>query len=150
MKKIILLLLLLCFCAPAFADGEVFYTLDDKPIPYAEMTSYPKTILFVWTTWCPSCRRQLERLSLEQVFFDDINIWYISAGENKSTVTRFVNSRKLNNRIKERIVLDKNILIAQKFSISGIPTFIFLKDSKPVYKSYFLNSAILEKVFSEE
>ena len=150
MKKIILFLLLLCFCTPAFAEGKVFYTLDDKSLSYAEMISHPNTILFVWATWCPSCRRQIKQLSQKQILFDNINIWHVSAGENSSTVTRFADSQKLDNCIREKIILDKDNFIARKFSISGIPTFVLLKNSEPVYKTYFLSNKILEKVFGEE
>lgn len=150
MRKFILFLLLLCFCAPVFAEEEDFYTLNDKPIFYQEMISQPKTILFVWATWCPSCRNQLKWLAQEQELFNNINIWYISSGESKSTLERFANSQKLDQRIRERIIVDTNNIIAEKFSISAIPTFILFKNSEPTYRAYSLNEKTLKKFFSEE
>lgn len=149
MKRTILLLLLFCFFIPAFAGEKIFYTLDNKRLSHAKLISGSNTILFIWTTWCPGCRRELEKLSQKYISFDDIEVWYIATGENKSTVARFVDSKKLITRVRERIVLDKDNFIAQEFSVSGIPTFIFFKNSKPVYKSYFLNDEVLKRIFGE-
>jgi len=150
MKRIILTLMFFCFLAPSFAVERTFATLDEKKISYEKLISQKNTILFIWATWCPSCRRELEKLSKERIFFEGIDVWYVDVGEKVSAVKRYANAKKLNDSIKNRIILDKNGYIAQKFSVTAIPTYIFFKDGQQVSKSYFLNDQVLEKVFGKE
>jgi len=150
MKRIILSLLLLCFFAPSFAAQRTFPTLDGKSISYEKLISQKNTILFTWATWCPSCRRELERLSRERVFFEGIDVWYVDTGEKASVVEKYVTAKNLGDGIWDRIVLDKEGYIAQKFSVISIPTYLFFKNGKQVFKSYYFDDKVLEKVFGEE
>ena len=150
MKRIILILLFFCFLSPSFAVERVFRTLDTESIPYEKLVSQKNTILFIWATWCPGCRRELQRLSRERIFFEGIDVWYVDTGEKASAVTRYANAKKLSNSIRDRIIIDKEGYIAQRFSVTAIPTYIFFKDGQPVFKAYFLNDEIIEKVFGKE
>ena len=150
MKRIILTLMFFCFLAPSFAVERTFATLDEENISYEKLISQKNTILFIWATWCPSCRRELEKLSKERIFFEGIDVWYVDVGEKASAVKHYANAKKLSDSIKNRIILDKNGYIAQKFSVTAIPTYIFFKDGQLVSKSYFLNDEVLEKAFGKE
>ena len=150
MKKIVLILMFFCFLTPSFAAQRTFSTLDNENIDYQELISKENTVLFIWATWCPSCRRELGRLSEKRIFFKDISVWYINTGENKSSVKAYTNAKDLNSTIKNKIILDQEGYIAQKFSVTGIPTYIFFKNGEPAFKSYYLDNELLEKVFEEK
>jgi len=150
MKKIILILLFFCFIAPSFAAQRNFSILNDESITYDKMISQENTVLLLWATWCPSCRRELGRLSEKRIFFKDISVWYINTGENKSSVKAYTNAKDLNSTIKNKIILDQEGYIAQKFSVTGIPTYIFFKNGEPAFKTYYLDNELLEKVFEEK
>jgi len=150
MKRIILALMFFCFLTPSFAAEPIFPTLDKQSISYEKLISQKNTILFIWATWCPSCRRELEKLSRERIFAEGIDVWYIDTGEKTSAVTRYANAKKLSDNIRDRIILDKEGYIAQRFLVTAIPTYIFFKDGEPVFKSYFYNHEVLEKVFGKE
>jgi len=150
MKRIILVFLFFCFLTPSFAAERIFPTLDRESMSYEKLISQKNTILFIWATWCPSCRRELEKLSRERIFFEGIDVWYVDTGEKASVVTRYANAKKLSDSIRKRIILDKESYIAQKFSVTAVPTYIFFKDGQLVLKSYFLNDAVIEKVFGKE
>jgi len=150
MKRIVLALMLFCFLSPSFAAEQTFPTLEKESISYKKLISQKNTILFIWATWCPSCRRELEKLSRERIFFKDVNVWYVDTEEKASTVTHYANEKKLSDSIRDKIILDKEAYIAQKFSVTAIPTYIFFKDGESVFKSYFLNDELLEKVFGKE
>jgi len=150
MKKIVLILMFFCFLTPSFAAQRTFSTLDNENIDYQELISKENTVLFIWATWCPSCRRELEKLSRDRVFFEDINVWYVNTGEKKSAVEKYVATKDLNSIIKDRIILDREGYIAGKFSVNAIPTYIFFQNGEPVSKSYYLDDEILEKVFKEK
>jgi len=100
MKKIILILLFFCFIAPSFAAQRNFSILNDESITYDKMISQENTVLLLWATWCPSCRRELGRLSEKRIFFKDISVWYINTGENKSSVKAYTNAKDLNSTKK--------------------------------------------------
>lgn len=150
MKRIILSLMFLYFLTPSFAAEPTFPTLGKQSIPYEKLISEKNTILLIWATWCPSCRREIERLSRERIIFEGIDIWYVNTGEKPSAVMRYADAKKLSDSIRDRVVLDKESYVAQRFSVTGIPTYIFFKDDKPVFKSYFLNDKVLKKVFGKE
>jgi len=149
MRRIIPALMFFCFLTPSFAAERIFPTLDKESISYEKLISRKNTILFIWATWCPGCRRELEKLSRERIFFEGIDVWYVDTGEKASAVIRYANAKKLSDSIRDRIILDKEGYIAQRFSVIAIPTYIFFKAGKPVFKSYFCNDAVLEKAFEE-
>lgn len=150
MKKLIIILITLCLLSPCFAAEKTFYTLGDESISFEKLISHPNTILFVWATWCPSCRRELKSLSQKRIFFENVNVWYVSTGEKESVVRRYADAKKMASTVRNRIILDTDGYIAEKLLVSAIPTFIFFKDGQPIYKSYFLDNELLEKVFGEE
>ena len=150
MKKIICILALFCFILSRLAMSQTFQALDGNAVSYSDMTSCPKTILFNWATWCPYCLKELKKLSNECTSCSDVDIWYINVQESESTVKKFVDSRKIRSCVRQKIILDKEALIAQKFSLVALPTFVFLKYGQPVYKSYFLNEKLIKEVFKDK
>ena len=150
MKRIILVLVFFCFLVPSFAAERIFPRLDKEGISYEKLISQKDVILFIWATWCPTCRRKLQKLSKDRIFFEDVDVWYINTGEEKSTVERYATKTELNSSIRDRVILDKAGYIAQRFSVTAIPTYIFFKNSEPILKSYFINDELLKKVFGEE
>ncbi len=150
-KKIIFFLLLVIY--PITGQSADFYTLDKKITTYEEITAHSKTILLLWTTWCPGCRTEINRLSKEcdtAKNREDIKILYISEGEEESTVQRFFTKAKLNECMKNKILLDPSAYLARKFSIPGVPTYIFIVDGQPTYKSHFINDDLVNKIFPDE
>jgi thiol-disulfide isomerase/thioredoxin len=147
MRKITILVFLLFFALSGYARDESFRSLEGASLSYEELVGRPKTIFFLWTTWCPYCRQELDRLARECTFFEDIEIFFVNVGEKKATVQRFSESRGYKSCIRQRIILDDTSFIADKFSVVGIPTFIFLKNGSFIYKSYFLDQELLEKLF---
>lgn len=150
MRRIVLILVFFCFLVPGFSAEEKFPTLDHKGIYYTKLISSKNSVLFIWATWCPSCRRELEELSRERVFFENVDFWYVNTGEDAATVKSYVEAKRLSDSIRDRIVLDQQGYIAGKFSVISIPTYIFFKDREPVFRSYFLNQEVIEKVFGKE
>jgi len=150
MKRIILTLVFVCFLGFGFAAEQIFPTLNNKNISYEKLFSKKNTILFTWATWCPTCRRELQKLSRDCIFFEDVDVWYINTGEEKVMVERYAMRTELNSSIRDRVILDKAGYIAQRFSVTAIPTYIFFKNSEPILKSYFINDELLEKVFGGE
>ena len=148
MKKIIFTIIFSLFILTAFSLDKNFSTLTEEAISYEEITR-GDSIVFVWASWCPSCRRQLDDLSQKAPFLEDIDLFFINLGEKSSVVKSFAKARNLNSQIQEKIVLDQEAFFANKFSIVAIPTFIFFKDGQAVRKSYFFDPQLLEDIYGD-
>jgi len=132
-----------------FAKDPAFRTLDGQTIKYTELIAAPKTILFVWTTWCPYCRQELRRLTEEDIPFGDVMIYFVNAGERPAVVSRFADSQKIRSQFRKRVILDTQDFIVDKFDVSAIPAYIFIKDQKLVYRSFYFDQDLLRSVFKK-
>ncbi len=150
MRKIILFLLVVCCCLPAYAREPKFQTLGGAEVSYQELLSSPKTVLLTWAVWCPYCRREVERIADRCIFLEDVEIFFINLGEPKSLVDKFARNKGFKDCIREKIILDSNSFIAREFKIIGIPTYLFFKDGEFLQKSYFFDKTIVESVFGAE
>ena len=148
MKKLIIGLVIFSCCFQTVSAGEEkFFSLTGEEFSYRQLVRAPKTIFLAWTVWCPYCRRELERIAQECSFFDGIEVYFINIGEKKSTVDKFAGQRGFEDCIRQRIILDTNSAIANRFKVIGIPTYIFFKDGQFLQKSYFLDQELIEEVF---
>jgi len=149
MKKIIITLALILVCSSSSANENVFTTLDGQTINYEKLLSSSKTVFFFWTTWCPTCVREMQYINSVYTDFSKVNIIYINGGQNSNQVRRFVESKSINQDIQKKIILDGNLLLAKKFSVFAIPTFIFFKNGEVIYRSHYLNQDLLAEIFDQ-
>ncbi|MDD5195486.1 MAG: TlpA disulfide reductase family protein [Candidatus Omnitrophica bacterium] len=147
MKKLLLVSFILLISCLAYGQDEHFSALNGVEITLEKITSSPKVVLFLWTTWCPYCRKEIERLSTD--FSDtskNIDFYSVNIGESRATVEQFAKKAKLTAQITEGILLDPSGVLAQKYSVIGIPTFIVLKNGKIVYSDHHLDQEILNNL----
>ena len=93
---------------------------------FSDLTDTDKPVLVdFYADWCAPCRAMKPVLEdLKAQLGDQVSIF--------------------------KIDVDKNQLIAERFSVRSIPTLILFKDSKPVWrKSGMASSAELEKVIGQ-
>tara|TARA_B100000315_G_C14424969_1_gene517372 strand:- start:425 stop:910 length:486 start_codon:yes stop_codon:yes gene_type:complete len=147
LKTLLVLVTLSVFSLSISAGTQSFTTLSGESVSYSELTSSPKTILFVWATWCPYCRTEIDELVKARPNLDGIKIYFVNTGEPKSKVKKFINSKKNYSGIDSQVILDEDSYIAQKFSVAGIPTYLFLKDSDLAKRSFFYNDDIVKQAF---
>lgn len=151
MKKTLFLLFFL-FIMPShvFGQEDLFYTVDEKQITYQEVISRPKTVIMLWATWCFYCKKELARLNTDPIKNKSIAIFYVNLGDKPNTVKKFVNATKLNQAITQNILLDKTGFMADKFSVIGIPTYLFFKNGKLIHRGYSINDDVLSDIFDHE
>ncbi len=149
MKKLLLVLALLGMMHSASGLSREFETLEGETLSYEKLVAFPQTVLFIWTTWCSHCQRELERLAEKCVFFDNINVFYVNSAEKKSLVAEYAQDKDLRSCVRQKIILDYDSFLAKKFSVLAVPTFIFLKDGKIVHKAYYLDEELVKTVFAD-
>lgn len=147
MKKI-LLFFVLFFCAySAFGSADMFSDLKGKNLSYNEIISAQKTILFFWTSNCQYCISEFTYISQNLKLLEGVNIYFINIGEDRFTINTLAKHLKLSEKITEKILLDPETFLADKFSIIGVPTYIFMFNGKIVKRSYYMDGQLLEEVF---
>jgi len=149
MKRFFILLILLSFLSPALAEPELFYKLGGKSLSYEELIAPKKAVLFIWTTWCPTCRSEFRRLSKECSLFNGVKILLVNSGEEEAKVKKFIEAMDLKECVKKNIILDSNSVLSRKFAVFSIPAFIIIKNGEPVYRTFFVNQELLDAAFKD-
>lgn len=119
----VLIWLVLGFGKGALAGEIILNDLGGQAVNLSSYQGKP-VILFFWTTWCPYCRQELKILNQRYSVMakEGIVILGVNVGESESKVQRFFKDDQLNFKV----LVDKAGLLADKYDLSGVPTYIFL------------------------
>ncbi len=150
--KLLLIFLILSQIALGKLNAESLYNLEGKEIGLEVLSGSAKGILFIWNTRCPFCLRELARLNKNFFLskYKGITVFYVNIGDSKRTIERYAKRTSLLKEIREGIVLDEYGLLAERYSVIGIPTYIFLKDGEEVFRSFYLTEEMIKRVFAKD
>ncbi|HLU77662.1 MAG TPA: TlpA disulfide reductase family protein [Burkholderiales bacterium] len=89
-----------------------------------EMTQYKgqPTVVNLWATWCPPCRREMPVLEAAQAKHADVHFVFANQGEDAGVITRYLAAQSLDLR---NVVLDQRTQLSQHFAARGMPTTLF-------------------------
>ncbi|MDP2927835.1 MAG: TlpA disulfide reductase family protein [Candidatus Omnitrophota bacterium] len=124
----ILLLMVLIWLVLGFGKGALAgdIILNDLGGQAVNISSYKgkPVILFFWTSWCSYCRQELRTLNQQYSVMakEGIDILGVNVSESENKVQRFFKGYPLNFKI----LLDEAGLLADKYDLMGVPTYIFL------------------------
>jgi thiol-disulfide isomerase/thioredoxin len=149
MRIFIILILLSISTFSLFAASNIFYDLNGKGLSLEELVSSTKSVLFFWTTHCPYCIKEFVYLDENPKLIEGLNIYFINLGEDGLTVKAVLKRLRLKETITSRILLDPEALLADKFNIIGVPTYVFLVNSKVMGRSYYMNEEVLRDIFKQ-
>jgi thiol-disulfide isomerase/thioredoxin len=149
MRKILILLFLCFYAYCGFASADILYGLKGKSLSYNEIVSAQKTILFFWTSHCPYCIKEFVYINQNLKLLEGINIYFINLEEADFAVNNVVKHLGLNEKIVENILLDKNNFLGEKFTIVGVPTYIFMVNGEIVNRTYYIDEELLREVFKK-
>ncbi|MFH1875829.1 MAG: TlpA disulfide reductase family protein [Candidatus Omnitrophota bacterium] len=137
-------------CAQGASDpGQVsFPALNGVAVTLQQITESPRAVLFVWTTWCPYCRKEISHLNNEFSDYGSIDFYYVNSGESRATVQKFVTKQKLAPHVTDRIILDRENILTNKYSVVGIPTFLILEKGKVIYRSHHMTKETIEQALN--
>jgi peroxiredoxin len=128
------LLIGLVLLALGFSQGAVAadMVLNDLSGQQNKLSSYigKPVILFFWTTWCPSCRKELKILNQQApaISKEGIVILGVDVGEPDYKVKKYLTDYPLNFKV----LLDKGMELTDSYGLIGVPTFIFLNKAGKV------------------
>jgi peroxiredoxin len=120
---ITLICLVLGFSKDALAGDIILSDLNGQAVQLSSYKGSP-VILFFWTTWCPYCRQELKILNQQYSVMakEGIVVIGVNLGESEKKVKKFFEGYVLNFKM----LLDKEGLLADKYNLMGVPTYVFL------------------------
>ncbi|CCH49784.1 TlpA family protein disulfide reductase [Pseudodesulfovibrio piezophilus] len=88
------------------------------------------TLMFFWTTWCPSCKQEIPEMeALAKSHGDSVNVIAVSLDEKVEALETFFEKRKIDLPV---YIGDEEL--ARQFGIEAIPTLVmFDKSGKQVF-----------------
>lgn len=95
----------------------VLSDLNGREVALAD-SSLP-TIVNVWASWCPPCRRELPLLSEAAQANDDVRIMLINQRETVTTVRSYLQDQGLP---ETGVLLDHHGLVSTLLDVAGLPT----------------------------
>ncbi|MDE2274998.1 MAG: TlpA family protein disulfide reductase [Burkholderiales bacterium] len=113
---------LLGWAAPALPLPALTLTaLDGRAITLSTLTGRP-TVLNLWATWCPPCRREMPLLQQAQAARPDVRFVFVDQGETREQVARFLAGQSLPLR---NVLLDSRLAVGAAFGQRALPTTLF-------------------------
>jgi thiol-disulfide isomerase/thioredoxin len=80
------------------------------------------TVINLWATWCPPCRREMPVLQEAQAARPDVNFVFLNQGESAEKVRSFLTAQQLPLR---NVLLDGRGEVASQLGVHGLPTTLF-------------------------
>jgi len=105
----------------------VDFKLNDakgNPVSSQDYIGKESLLLVFWTTWCPFCSQELQKLnqSYPELKKYGIEVLAVNIGEPVYRVENFLQR----NNFSFKVLFDKDTVVARKFNVLGVPTFILV------------------------
>lgn len=81
------------------------------------------TVINLWASWCPPCRREMPAFAAAQAANPDVNFVFLNQAEAKPEVTRFLKDHAPALR---NVLIDPGAEASREFSNRGLPATLFL------------------------
>ena len=107
-------------------------TLSGPPVDMAEAVDRP-TVINVWATWCPPCRREMPALAEAEAAHPDVRFLFVNQGEGPDEVRRFLEAEGLE---LEHVLFDEAMALPRHYGTAGIPVTLFLHADGALARSH--------------
>jgi thiol-disulfide isomerase/thioredoxin len=96
-------------------------SLEGKSVSLADFAGKP-TVVNLWATWCPPCRREMPALQRAQAANPDVNIVFVNQGEEAGAIAAFVDREGL---VLRNVLVDPQSRAGAALGHSALPTTLF-------------------------
>lgn len=118
--------------------------LDGAPLALSEATDRP-SVINVWATWCPPCRREMPALAQAEQSHPNVRFLFVNQGEAEGTVRTYLDRENLS---LTHVLLDPGMALPRHYRTSGIPVTLFLHADGRLAKAH-LGEIAPEQVSAE-
>lgn len=95
--------------------------LNQQPVPLEKFVGRP-TVVNLWATWCPPCRREMPLLQSAQQQYVDVNFVFVNEGEASEQIRSFLSSESL---LLHNVLLDPFMKAGDLAGSRALPTTLF-------------------------
>ncbi len=99
--------------------------MDGRPVLLTDLAGEP-TVINLWASWCPPCRREMPTFERAQDAWPGIHFVYLNQGEDAATARAYLAEH---DRRLETVLLDGPSLLSRHFEARGLPTTLFFDAS---------------------
>lgn len=96
--------------------------LDGPPVTLSQADDRP-TVINLWATWCPPCRREMPALAQAEERNPDVRFLFINQGEGGDKIRDYLEMEGINLR---HILLDPAMDVPEHYRTVGLPVTLFL------------------------
>lgn len=108
--------------APSFRS-KVFSPENQPDFHLSEINRSQPVLLIFWTTWCPSCQKELPKLNgLASFYGEKIKIAAVNVQEDPDEVSKYLDGHPM----KFSVLLDPEGEISNLFEVTAIPSVLLL------------------------
>lgn len=95
---------------------------DGGSVTLSAATELP-TVINLWATWCPPCRRELPMLAAASRANPDVRFFFADQGEARSVVETYLAER--DDLVITGVLLDQASALSNEFEAVGLPVTLF-------------------------
>jgi thiol-disulfide isomerase/thioredoxin len=96
-------------------------SLQGRSVSLAGYAGKP-TVVNLWATWCPPCRREMPALQQAQAANPDVNIVFVNQGEELRSIAAFLDRQGL---VLSNVLVDPESRTGAALGHSALPTTLF-------------------------
>ena len=95
--------------------------LDGRSIALASIVGKP-TVVNLWATWCPPCRREMPLLQQAQAAHPELNFVFVNQGETRDVIVRYLQGQGI---VLHNVLIDSRKAAGAAFNEQALPTTLF-------------------------
>jgi thiol-disulfide isomerase/thioredoxin len=96
-------------------------TLQGETVPLTVFVGKP-TVVNLWATWCPPCRREMPLLQQAQAAHPEVNVVFVNQGESRQDIARYLQGERME---LQNVLIDARRATGAAFKESALPTTLF-------------------------
>jgi thiol-disulfide isomerase/thioredoxin len=94
---------------------------DGRSVALAGFIGKP-TVINLWATWCPPCRREMPLLQQAQAAHRDVNFVFVNQGEAREVIERYLQGQGI---ALDNVLIDERKVSGAAFNEQALPTTLF-------------------------
>lgn len=117
---------------PTPAPAMALASLDGGAVNLAAVDGRP-TVINLWASWCPPCRREMPALARAQDAHPDVRFLFVNQGEGQAKVAGWLEEAGLEI---DNVLLDPAMAVPRHYGTAGLPVTLFLGSDGRLAKAH--------------